>query len=93
MSTESILRTSRIEEAATAIDPVFLSTPLVCASAGNFGQGIAHAARSRGIGATVFAAPNANPLKVEAMRALGAEASEERLMQLMALGRAPAAWR
>jgi threonine dehydratase len=46
---------------------------LVCASAGNFGQGLAHAARRAGVGATVFAATGANPLKVEAMRAFGAE--------------------
>jgi threonine dehydratase len=45
---------------------------LVCASAGNFGQGLAHAARSHGIAATVFAATNANPLKVAAMRGFGA---------------------
>ena len=47
--------------------------PLVCASAGNFGQGLARAATRRGIAATVFAAVRANPLKVAAMRALGAE--------------------
>ncbi|HEX2091230.1 MAG TPA: pyridoxal-phosphate dependent enzyme [Longimicrobiaceae bacterium] len=47
--------------------------PLVCASAGNFGQGLAYAARARGIPLTVFAATTANPLKVERMRALGAE--------------------
>lgn len=46
--------------------------PLVCASAGNFGQGLAYAARRRGIPLDVFAAVNANPLKVERMRALGA---------------------
>ncbi len=46
---------------------------LVCASAGNFGQGLAYAARKRGIPVTVFAATTANPLKVERMRALGAE--------------------
>lgn len=45
---------------------------LVCASAGNFGQGLAYAARRRGIPLDVFAAVNANPLKVERMRALGA---------------------
>ena len=45
----------------------------VCASAGNFGQGMAYAARKRGDRMTVFAALNANPLKVERMRALGAE--------------------
>jgi threonine dehydratase len=44
----------------------------VCASAGNFGQGMAYAARKRGIAVTVFASVNANPLKVDRMRALGA---------------------
>lgn len=47
-------------------------TPLVTASAGNFGQGLAYAARARGISLTVFASVNANALKVERMRALGA---------------------
>lgn len=47
--------------------------PLVCASAGNFGQAMAYACRARGIALTVFAAENANPLKVERMRALGAD--------------------
>jgi threonine dehydratase len=46
---------------------------LVCASAGNFGQGMAYATRKRGAGMTVFAAETANPLKIERMRALGAE--------------------
>jgi threonine dehydratase len=45
----------------------------VCASAGNFGQGMAHAARKRRQRLTVFAAVTANPLKVSRMRALGAE--------------------
>jgi threonine dehydratase len=45
---------------------------LVCASAGNFGQGMAYAARKRGDRLTVFAATTANPLKVDRMRALGA---------------------
>ena len=45
---------------------------LVCASAGNFGQGMAYASRRRGGRLTVFAAESANPLKVERMRALGA---------------------
>ena len=46
---------------------------IVCASAGNFGQGIAYAARARGLPATVFAATGANPLKIAAMRRFGAE--------------------
>jgi threonine dehydratase len=47
--------------------------PLVTASAGNFGQGLAYAARSRGVRAVIFAARTASPLKVDRMRALGAE--------------------
>ena len=47
--------------------------PLVCASAGNFGQAMAYACRSRVIALSVFAAENANPLKVERMQALGAD--------------------
>ena len=45
---------------------------LVCASAGNFGQGMAYACRKRGIRLKVFASESANPLKIERMRALGA---------------------
>lgn len=46
--------------------------PLVTASAGNFGQAMAYACRKRGLRLTVFASVNANPLKLERMRALGA---------------------
>ena len=49
------------------------SRAIVCASAGNFGQGVAYAARGLGIPAIVFASRRANPRKVERMRALGAE--------------------
>ena len=45
---------------------------LVCASAGNFGQGMAYACRKRGIRLKVYASESANPLKIERMRALGA---------------------
>lgn len=48
-------------------------TPLVAASAGNFGQGLAYAARSRGRSLTVFAATTASPTKITAMRRLGAQ--------------------
>ncbi|MHB2166790.1 threonine ammonia-lyase [Alsobacter sp. R-9] len=47
--------------------------PLVTASAGNFGQGLARAAVAAGRAIVVFASVNANPLKVAAMRRLGAE--------------------
>jgi threonine dehydratase len=46
---------------------------LVCATAGNFGQGMAYSARKRDLPLTIFASETANPLKVERMRALGAE--------------------
>lgn len=46
---------------------------LVCASAGNFGQGLAYAARKRRLPLVVFAAETANVLKVEAMRQFGAD--------------------
>lgn len=46
---------------------------LLCASAGNFGQAMAFASRARGVSLTVYASVNANPLKLERMRALGAE--------------------
>lgn len=45
---------------------------VVCASAGNFGQAMAFVARQRGVHVTVYAARNANPLKLERMKALGA---------------------
>ncbi|HEY8312146.1 MAG TPA: threonine/serine dehydratase [Gemmatimonadaceae bacterium] len=45
---------------------------LVCASAGNFGQAMAYACRKRGLALTIYASVNANPFKIERMRALGA---------------------
>ncbi|MUZ76166.1 pyridoxal-phosphate dependent enzyme [Agrobacterium vitis] len=48
-------------------------TPLVTASAGNFGQGLAYNAARHGRPLVVFASLNANPLKIEAMRRFGAE--------------------
>ena len=50
-----------------------VSHELVCASAGNFGQGMAYACRMRGVGLTVFAADTANALKIARMRELGAK--------------------
>lgn len=57
-------------------DYFFIRNPnlleVICASAGNFGQGMAYAARKRGIQQTVFASINANPLKIARMQTLGA---------------------
>ena len=49
---------------------------VVCASAGNFGQGVAYAARAFGVPAVVFASIHANLAKIARMRALGAEVIE-----------------
>jgi threonine dehydratase len=46
---------------------------VVCASAGNLGQALAHSAARRGVPVTVVAARTANPVKIERMRALGAD--------------------
>lgn len=54
------------------VSQVAPGTPLVCASAGNFGQAMAYACRKRGVSLTVYAGTTANPLKLERMRALGA---------------------
>jgi threonine dehydratase len=50
--------------------------PIVCCSAGNFGQGVAYAARALGVPAIVFCSTRANRGKVARMRALGAEVIE-----------------
>jgi threonine dehydratase len=50
--------------------------PIVVTSAGNFGQGVAYAARALGIPAVVFASTKANRAKVARMRALGATVIE-----------------
>jgi threonine dehydratase len=48
-------------------------TPLVGASAGNWGQALAYACRATSRKLILFASPNANPLKIARMRALGAD--------------------
>ena len=50
--------------------------PIVVASAGNFGQGVAYAARAVGVPAVVFTSRHANRAKVARMRALGATVIE-----------------
>jgi threonine dehydratase len=46
--------------------------PVVCASTGNFGQGVAFAARAFEVPAIVFADEYANPVKLERIRSFGA---------------------
>jgi threonine dehydratase len=60
-------------EALVAGGEVGEGSGLVAASAGNFGQGLAYAARAHRVPFVVFAAENANAAKVDAMRRLGAE--------------------
>jgi threonine dehydratase len=62
--------------ALSAAGRIGADRPIVCASAGNFGQGVAFAARALGIPAIVFASRRANQGKVSRMRALGAEVIE-----------------
>ena len=52
------------------------SRAVVVESAGNFGQGVAYAARAFGVAAVVFTSHNANRAKVARMRALGATVIE-----------------
>ena len=49
---------------------------LIAASTGNHGQSVAYAARLHGVVARICVPENANPVKVAAMRALGAELIE-----------------
>jgi threonine dehydratase len=44
----------------------------VCSTAGNFGQGLAYAARARGAGVEAFVSPEVPAAKIQGMRALGA---------------------
>ncbi|HEX4602592.1 MAG TPA: pyridoxal-phosphate dependent enzyme [Candidatus Angelobacter sp.] len=51
----------------------FNGQQMVAASAGNFGQGMAFAARKAGRSLTVFAPENGNPMKITAMRRMGVD--------------------
>lgn len=51
--------------------------PLICASAGNFGQAMAYACRKRGLPLSVYAGTTANALKAERMQKLGARVVRE----------------
>jgi threonine dehydratase len=54
------------------LDPQQRSRGVITASAGNHGQGVAYASRVFGIPATVYVPLNANPLKIEAIKRMGA---------------------
>jgi threonine dehydratase len=55
-----------------SLSPEEAARGVVAASAGNHAQGVAWAARARGISATIVMPQNASPLKVSRTRALGA---------------------
>jgi threonine dehydratase len=59
------------EAVMASIDPRPIH--VVATSSGNWGQGLARAARRRGVGVTIFSAEGDNPEKLDAMRRLGAE--------------------
>src|SRR5579864_4683339 len=46
---------------------------VICASAGNFGQAVAYAGRSRGMTVEVFVPSDVNPIKVKRMESFGAK--------------------
>jgi threonine dehydratase len=46
--------------------------PIICASAGNWGQAMAYVCRAHGVSLEIFAATTVNPLKAQRMRELGA---------------------
>ncbi|WDZ86277.1 threonine ammonia-lyase [Micromonospora cathayae] len=59
--------------AVAALDPVGRQRGVVTHSSGNHGQALAYAARAAGIGCTVVVPEGAPAVKVDRMRALGAE--------------------
>jgi threonine dehydratase len=61
----------KVRGALNALTHVDADAPIVVASAGNHGLGVAYAARRLGRQATVVVSTEASPAKVEAMRRLG----------------------
>jgi threonine dehydratase len=55
------------------LDPLACRKGVLTASSGNHGQGVALAGKLSGVPVTVYAATSASPVKLDAIRALGAE--------------------
>jgi peptide deformylase len=51
--------------------------PIVCASAGNWGQAMAYACRRFGLPIVIYASEHASPLKLARMQALGAQVRQQ----------------
>ena len=64
---------ARGQTASSADGLVGPGRPVVVASSGNFGQGVAYAAGRAGVDAIVFCDSGANPVKAARIRALGAD--------------------
>jgi threonine dehydratase len=60
-----------------ALGPEERQRGLLAVSTGNHGQSIAYAAARHGVAATIYVPVGANPIKVDAIRALGAEIVEQ----------------
>jgi threonine dehydratase len=73
VETMNPIRSFKGRGASHFVAGVTAAAPLVCASAGNFGQAMAYACRARGIPLIVYASVHANPLKLARMRQLGAD--------------------
>jgi threonine dehydratase len=56
-----------------SLEPWERQAGLIAASAGNHGQGVALVGKQFGVPVRIFASDSASPLKIDAMRALGAE--------------------
>ncbi len=76
VETVNPIRSFKARGAQFLVSQMSGSPHLVCATAGNFGQGMAYAARKRGWPITIFVGAHANPMKVDRMRALGAKVRE-----------------
>ncbi|MCG8464258.1 MAG: pyridoxal-phosphate dependent enzyme [Xanthomonadales bacterium] len=78
MQVKSLQERSLLEQADSATSNASTTAaaeakPIVAASAGNWGQALAYECARLGCELIVFAAENANPLKVERMAAMGAK--------------------
>lgn len=73
VETTNPIRSFKGRGASYTVAQVPAGSTLICASAGNFGQAMAYACRTKGVKLIVYASERANPLKIERMRALGAE--------------------
>ncbi|MEU5695749.1 pyridoxal-phosphate dependent enzyme [Actinosynnema sp. NPDC020468] len=76
VETANPLRSFKGRGADHLLGAVAAGTRLVCASAGNFGQAIAYAARGRDVPVEVFVSTAAVPDKITRMRAFGATVVE-----------------